>query len=142
MCSDFPERNASEGRKERFPSREFRPAGWVWSPTILISDLGTITRARSAEEWEDIVLLRPEHVPGWGGPGLGVLLRGRFPGPSGARKILSPSTGALARWGGGPGTWGLVFSVAGRADGPSQPRWPRVPGCGRGGRGEGRIEAT
>ena len=43
--------------------------------------------------------------------------------------------------GGGPGTWGLLFSVAGRADAPSQPRWPRVPGCGRG-RGEGRIEAT
>ena len=38
ICFDFPERNTSEGRKERFPSRKFRPAGWVWSPTIVISD--------------------------------------------------------------------------------------------------------
>ena len=125
ICFDFPERNTSEGRKERFPSRKFRPAGWVWSPTIVISDFrdnnmgtfsGRVGRYCPSPSGGGVVrdLVFFFGVVSWGHPGLGISSdRGTCP----------------VGW---SGDLGNSFSAAGRADGPSQPRWPRVRGCGRG----------
>jgi len=75
-------------------------------------------------------------VPGWDGPGLGILSRGCFLGA--IRDLEYLLTEALARRG-GPGTWGILS----RAEGPSQPQLRVCPGGrARGKKREGRIEAT
>ena len=57
---------------------------------------------------------RPEHVPVRVVIGLGIFLSGLL---GAIRDSESLSAGALARRG-GPGTWRIFSSVAGRADGP------------------------
>lgn len=78
-------------------------------------------------------------MPGWGGPGLGILFRGCFLGPIRGLEFLS--TGALARWG-GPGTWGILSPSRGVRMGRRSLGSVFANVGVRGEEREGRIEAT